>query len=77
MHDATRSPRGGPRSRLDVTDIGRQLAFWQSLGFVDKRIAPADLIDVSFIGEPICLRPQVRSWLYGKFSGISGQDSGI
>src|SRR5262249_40195064 len=28
-------------ARLDVTDIGRQLAFWQDLGLVDKRIAPA------------------------------------
>jgi hypothetical protein len=36
-----------------VTDIGRQLEFWQDLGFVDKRIAPADLLDLSFIDQHI------------------------
>jgi NitT/TauT family transport system substrate-binding protein len=40
-------------ARLDVTDIGRQLEFWQDLGFVDKRIAPADLLDLSFIDQHI------------------------
>ena len=40
-------------ARLDATDVARQLAFWQDLGLVDKRVAPGDLIDVSFIGEPI------------------------
>jgi NitT/TauT family transport system substrate-binding protein len=40
-------------ARLDVTDISRQLEFWQGLGRVDKRIAPADLLDLSFIDQPI------------------------
>ena len=40
-------------ARLDVVDIGRQLEFWQGLGFVDKRIRPADLIDFSFIAQHI------------------------
>jgi hypothetical protein len=40
-------------ARLDVTDISRQLEFWQGLGRVDKRIAPADLLDLSFVDQPI------------------------
>jgi hypothetical protein len=36
-----------------LTDVGRQLEFWQDLGFVDKRIAPADLLDLSFIDQHI------------------------
>jgi len=40
-------------ARLDVSDIARQLEFWQDLGFVDKRIAPADLLDLSFIDQHI------------------------
>lgn len=40
-------------ARLNVTDVGRQLEFWQDLGFVDKRIAPADLLDLSFIDQHI------------------------
>jgi NitT/TauT family transport system substrate-binding protein len=40
-------------ARLDVTDVGRQLEFWQDLGFVDKRVVPADLLDRSFIGQHI------------------------
>jgi NitT/TauT family transport system substrate-binding protein len=40
-------------ARLNVTDVGRQLQFWQDLGFVDKRIDPADLLDLSFIGQHI------------------------
>jgi ABC-type nitrate/sulfonate/bicarbonate transport system substrate-binding protein len=35
-------------ARLDVTDVARQLQFWQGLGFVDKRIVPVDLLDLSF-----------------------------
>ena len=40
-------------ARLDVTDVGRQLAFWQELGFVDRRIVLGDLLDLSLIGEHI------------------------
>jgi NitT/TauT family transport system substrate-binding protein len=40
-------------ARLNVTDVGRQLEFWQDLGLVDKRVAPADLLDLSFIGQHI------------------------
>jgi NitT/TauT family transport system substrate-binding protein len=40
-------------ARLDVTDIGRQLEFWQELELVDKRIAFADLLDLSFIDQHI------------------------
>jgi NitT/TauT family transport system substrate-binding protein len=44
-------------ARLDLTDIDRQLAFWQSQGMVDKRVAAADLLDLGFIGEHIRLPP--------------------
>lgn len=47
-------------ARLDLTDIERQLAFWQSEGMVDKRIAAADLLDLSFIGEHIRLPPDAN-----------------
>ena len=40
-------------ARLDVTDIERQLAFWQDQGLVAKSLAAPDLLDLSFIGEPI------------------------
>ena len=40
-------------ARLNLTDIGRQLEFWQDLGFVDKLIVPADLLDLSFIDQHI------------------------
>jgi NitT/TauT family transport system substrate-binding protein len=47
-------------ARLDLTDIERQLAFWQSQGMVDKRVAAADLLDLSFIGEHIRLPPEAN-----------------
>jgi NitT/TauT family transport system substrate-binding protein len=40
-------------ARLDVTDVGRQLEFWQDLGFLDKSIAPGELLDLSFIDQHI------------------------
>jgi len=40
-------------ARLNLTDVGRQLEFWQDLGFVDKQIVPADLLDLSFIDPHI------------------------
>ena len=40
-------------ARLNLTDIGRQLEFWQDLGFVDKRVTPAELLDLSFIDQHI------------------------
>jgi NitT/TauT family transport system substrate-binding protein len=39
------------RANLDVADIGKQVQFWQDQGRLDRRIAAADLLDVSFIGE--------------------------
>jgi hypothetical protein len=39
------------RANLDVADIREQLRFWQDQGQVDKRIAAAELLDLSFIGE--------------------------
>jgi NitT/TauT family transport system substrate-binding protein len=39
------------RANLDAADIERQVRFWQDQGRLDKRIAAADLIDLSFIGE--------------------------
>jgi NitT/TauT family transport system substrate-binding protein len=39
------------RANLDVADIEKQVGFWQSRGRVDKDIAAAELLDVSFIGE--------------------------
>ena len=47
-------------ARLDLTDIDRQLAFWQSQGLVDKRVAAADLLDPDFIGEHIRLPPDAN-----------------
>lgn len=44
-------------ARLDVTDVENQLRFWQGEGMVDKRIAAADLLDLSFIGEHIRAEP--------------------
>ena len=40
-------------ARLNLTDIGHQLEFWQNLGLVDKRTSPADLLDLSFIDQHI------------------------
>lgn len=39
------------RANLDVADIEKQVQFWQDRGRLDKRIAAADLLDLSFIGE--------------------------
>jgi NitT/TauT family transport system substrate-binding protein len=47
-------------ARLDVTDIERQLAFWQGEGLVDRRVAAADLLDLSFIGDHIRLPPEAN-----------------
>lgn len=47
-------------ARLDLTDIDRQLAFWQSQGMVDQHVAAADLLDLSFIGEHIRLPPDLN-----------------
>ena len=47
-------------ARLDLTDIDRQLAFWQSQGMVDTRVAAADLLDLGFIGEHIRLPPDAN-----------------
>ena len=40
-------------ARLNVTDVSRQLEFWQNLGLVDNQIASADLLDLSFIDQHI------------------------
>ena len=39
------------RANLDGTDIAQQIRFWQDQGRLDKRVAAADLLDLSFIGE--------------------------
>jgi ABC-type nitrate/sulfonate/bicarbonate transport system substrate-binding protein len=39
--------RGNP----DAADLGQQINFWQERGRLDKGIKPADLLDLSFIGE--------------------------
>ena len=41
------------RASLDVADIRKQVRFWQDRGQLDKRIAAADLLDLSFIGEEV------------------------
>jgi NitT/TauT family transport system substrate-binding protein len=45
------------RANLDVADIEKQVKFWQDRGRLDKRIAAADLLDLSFIGEEV-IEPQ-------------------
>jgi NitT/TauT family transport system substrate-binding protein len=40
-----------PRGNLDLVDIGKQVMFWQDQGRLAKRVAAADLVDPSFIGE--------------------------
>jgi len=37
-------------ANLDAADIDRQVRFWQREGRLDKRVAAADLLDLSFIG---------------------------
>jgi NitT/TauT family transport system substrate-binding protein len=39
------------RANLDVADIQKQVKFWQDRGRLDRRLAAADLLDLSFIGE--------------------------
>ena len=39
------------RANLDQADIKKQVQFWQDQGRLDKNIAAADLLDLSFIGE--------------------------
>jgi NitT/TauT family transport system substrate-binding protein len=39
------------RGNLDVADIRKQVKFWQDRGRLDRGIAAADLLDLSFIGE--------------------------
>ena len=39
------------RGNLDVTDIEKQVQFWQAQGRLDKHIAATGLLDISFIGE--------------------------
>jgi len=41
--------RGNP----DAEDLGRQIRFWQAQGKLDQKIVPADLLDLSFIGEEV------------------------
>jgi len=41
------------RANLDVADVERQVKFWQEQGRLDKRIAAADLLDLSFIGQEV------------------------
>jgi NitT/TauT family transport system substrate-binding protein len=39
------------RANLDAADIEKQIRFWQEQRRLDRRIAAADLMDLSFIGE--------------------------
>ena len=39
------------RASLDAGDIAKQVRFWQERGELDRRVAAADLIDLSFLGE--------------------------
>jgi NitT/TauT family transport system substrate-binding protein len=39
------------RGNVDVADIQKQVQFWQGQGRLDKGLAAADLLDLSFIGE--------------------------
>jgi len=39
------------RANLDVADIQKQVKFWQDRGRLDRHLAAADLLDLSFIGE--------------------------
>jgi NitT/TauT family transport system substrate-binding protein len=41
------------RANLDVADIEKQVRFWGSRGRIDRGIAAADLLDLSFIGEDV------------------------
>lgn len=38
-----------PEGRLKVQDVHDQIAFWQSIGLVDKSVDPRALMDLSFI----------------------------
>ncbi len=40
-------------ARLDVTDTGQQLKYWQDQGLVDKKVTQAELLDLSFIPDQI------------------------
>jgi NitT/TauT family transport system substrate-binding protein len=44
------------RANLDVADIMNQVRFWQDQGRLDKSVAAADLLDLSFIGEETGIR---------------------
>jgi NitT/TauT family transport system substrate-binding protein len=40
-------------ARINVTDVERQVQFWQGAGLVDKSISANDLLDLSFLPEHI------------------------
>jgi hypothetical protein len=44
------------RANLDVADIVNQVRFWQDRGRLDKGVAAANLLDLSFIGEETGIR---------------------
>jgi NitT/TauT family transport system substrate-binding protein len=39
------------RGSVDAVDVHKQVRFWQDRGRLDKGIAAADLLDLSFIGQ--------------------------
>jgi NitT/TauT family transport system substrate-binding protein len=47
------------RANLDMSDIEKQVRFWQDRGQLGKSVVAADLLDLSFIGEE-AITPQ--SW---------------
>ena len=47
--DAT-APFVDPKARIDIADIGRQLAWYKAQGFVEKNVEARDMVDLSFTG---------------------------
>jgi hypothetical protein len=45
-------------ARLDVADIGRQLAWYRRAGMVTGRLEPRDLVDGSFLDEALRALPR-------------------
>jgi NitT/TauT family transport system substrate-binding protein len=37
-----------PKARIDMTDIARQLAWYQAQGFVDKSVDAHAVVDLNF-----------------------------
>jgi hypothetical protein len=44
--------------RLDVADIGRQLAWYHKAGMVTRPLVPVDLVDGTFLEEALRALPR-------------------